>query len=113
MACKTDDVADTPPSDPLTAAVCASDALVRETLDAAVAASDFDLAYAVSFAGDLLIARVVHRLSEQNGLLDGLVLYPRSLRDQAGPCRPLEDATARGSLGGVVGVDVRGVVHLA
>ncbi len=41
-------------SESLTAAVCASDALVRKTLDAAVENSEFSLSYSVSFAGHLL-----------------------------------------------------------
>ena len=38
----------------LTSAVCASDALVRETLDAAIEASDFTIAYSVGNAPDLI-----------------------------------------------------------
>ena len=38
----------------LTSAVCASDALVRETLDAAVEASDFTIGYSVGTAPDLI-----------------------------------------------------------
>lgn len=71
----------------LTAAVCASDGLIRETLDAAVEASDFAIAYAVGNAADLI------RLLEDAPV--SLVVLDNELAGMLGVdwVRPIRDAS--------------------